>query len=473
MNHPMATNGLLDTAVEMITLIVVVGVLLAELSILLLRFFPAKKAANFCQHSAIQHSDMRPAVFLFLFGVDFSIAFIPLHMENLYQPLLGLPKDLVLGLPISAMFLCVSISLLVSGIWLDRRGWHEPFLVGVVLTALAKFYAGWAPSALHFIAAMGLVGLGYGLTIMAAQGFVITYTTNKNKAHGLAYLFAGFYAGSICGTAIGAMLAERIGYRAAFLLSGVIVLLTLSYTLIMLRKAFKRPQVTHNPTHGDSVKPMMLRQYWNFLSNRHILALVALSSLPSAIAVVGFLNYFSPIYLDRLGFSESIIGSVLVVYCLCMVYLGPPLSRYIDASGNQRPFIIIGSLVGSAAFISYYFFSGIVATGLAVVLLGLSSGLVLAAQPTYALTLGVSQQLGPGRALGIFQAATRIGQVLGPILFGLLMAATDIKQEAAQGVAWFGMAYLVATVLFVLATSNTTFKIKQKDLCYGSTPANS
>ncbi|MEZ5591885.1 MAG: MFS transporter [Gammaproteobacteria bacterium] len=182
----------------------------SELVILLLKVLQARNRQHAGTPAPVDPASMRPAVFLFLFGVDLSAAFVPLHMADLYQPLLGLPKDMVMGLPISAMFLSVSITIIVSGIWLDRRGWHEPFLTGVALVAAAKLYAWLAPSAVHFIAAMGMVGLGYGLTLMASQGFVIVQTDNKSKARGLAYLFAGIYAGSICGTAAGAMLAERI-----------------------------------------------------------------------------------------------------------------------------------------------------------------------------------------------------------------------------------------------------------------------
>lgn len=469
-----ATSKLIDVLIEITTVFIVTTLLFSELMTLLLRLL--KSETSICgSKKLVDPNSIRPVVFLFLFGVDLSAAFIPLHMKNIYQPLLNLPEDVVLGLPISTMFFCVSITIILSGIWVDRRGWHEPLLVGLFLTAGAMIYAWNAPTAIHFTIAMGLVGLGYGLALMAPQGFVMMHTDHSNKARGLAYLFAGLYAGSICGTATGAMLAERIGYRAIFLFSAVIIFLALIYTWVALRDAFKKqgqyerrhvahrynwpplkstPRLTRSCDNADkssqtiTAMPVTAKHYWNFLSNRYVLSLIFLSSLPSAIAVIGLLNYFVPVYLNHIGISQSIIGSVLILYGLCMVYLAPLISKYIDFSDNKRLFVVAGCILGGLSFLGFQFFTGLVATVIAVLLLGLSSCFVLASQTTYALTLDVTQQLGQGRAIGIFRASSRIGQMIGPILFGWLIITTDLQ----QGLVYFGSGYLVTAVLFSLAT---------------------
>ncbi|NJL59941.1 MAG: hypothetical protein HC887_10155 [Desulfobacteraceae bacterium] len=46
---------------------------------------------------------------------------------------------------------------------------------------------------------------------MSIQEFVLNSTDTKRRAKGLSHLTAGIFAGSICGCAIGAMLAQRIG----------------------------------------------------------------------------------------------------------------------------------------------------------------------------------------------------------------------------------------------------------------------
>jgi MFS family permease len=85
---------------------------------------------------------------------------------------------------------------------------------------------------------------------------------------------------------------------------------------------------------------------------------------------------------------------------------------------------------------------------------------LLASQTTYALTLDVTRQLGYGRAIGIFRASSRIGQMLGPILFGWLIVATDIN----QGLTYFGIAYLATAVFFLLLTFERV-KYREKTIC--------
>lgn len=457
----------IDVLIEMVIAVVVAILFSVELLILLLQVFQAKGTST--KSTSIALSKIRPAMFLLVLSVDLTSAFIPLHMENLYQPLLGLPKDVTLGLPISAMFFSVGIAIVTAGIWLDHRGWHEPCLVGIVLTGIGKTYAWLAPSAVHFIPAMGIVGLGYGLCLMASQGFIIAQTDDKSKARGLAYLFAAFYAAEICGRAAGSMLAERFGYNMVFLLGAFTAFLSLAYVFSTMRSTFVRPtQYNEKVASGQEKRPMPTAKasdYWNFLTNRYVLGLVFLSSLPSAIAVIGFLNYFSPIYLDRLGASESTIGGLLIMYSLCMVYVGPLVSKFIDDSDDKRVFVILGCVLGGFAFFSFNFFSGYSATIIAVLLLGLSSCFVLASQTTYALTLDVTKQLGQGRAIGIFRASSRIGQMLGPMLFGWLIIAFDIN----AGITYFGIAYLITAALFAFVTRKR-YTLKD-EITYETNPA--
>ena len=426
------------------TVIVISILFFVELLILIFKYIE-RQVEEPRQQMPLHYGIMRPAAFLFLFGIDISVSFLPLHMETLYVPILGLSKDTVMGLPISVEFMFVGISILVSGIWLDRRGWHEPFLCGLILAALGILYSWLATNALHFIVSRGIVGLGYGLSLMASQGFVITYSDWKSKAQGLAHLFAGIYAGSICGGATGAMLAEWLGYTPVFLFGAVILIAVVVYTLVFMREGMKKPappavKEKRGSTRG---KPIL-----NFVSNRTILGLVFFSSLPAAIAVVGLLNYFSPIYLKRIGASQSTIGQIMMIYGICLIYFGPFISRYVDVSRHKKIYIFLGCSLGSISLLTFYILEGYAAAVTAVLLLGLSSSFVLASQSAYTLELQVTQELGEGKAIGIFRSTSRVGQMLGPIVFSSIIVATNIR----SGITYLGLAYLLTAFLFLLLT---------------------
>jgi predicted MFS family arabinose efflux permease len=437
-------GNLMGVSLDVATIIVICTLFFIELLILVMYLLERKRSGTSPQIN-IHYGYMRPAAFFFLVGIDISISFIPLHAEQIYSPLFGLSKDIIMGLPISVEFLSVGISLFVSGIWNDRRGWHEPFLCGVVLAGTGELYSWWAPNILHFIISRAIVGIGYGLMILAAQGFVIAYSGQNSKAQALAQFIAGLYAGSICGGAVGAILAERVGYRSVFLIGAILLYGVVGYVFLFMRKGMVAPERYPSPARDPAIQNVGIR---DFLQNRIVLSLIFFSSFPASIAVVGFLNYFSPIYLKSMDVSQATIGRVMMVYGISLIYVGPIISRYVDASKNKRYFIFAGCVIGSLTFLSFFVFSGVLATLFAVFLLGLSSCLVIASQSAYLLNLNVTQRFGAGKAIGIFRATSRIGQAFGPVIFSCLIMSGDIRDAITR----MGMLYLVTAVLFLLLT---------------------
>ncbi|MGB5617279.1 MAG: MFS transporter, partial [Desulfobacterales bacterium] len=433
-------------AVDYITGIVISFLFLVEMLILVSQFINDRKKRS--AEAPIHYSIIRPAAFLFLFGIDISISFLPLHMETLYEPFMGLSKEVIMGLPISTEFFCVGIAILFSGVWLDRRGWHQPFITGLFLAGVGVLYSWLAPNALQFILSRAVVGLGYGLALMASQGFVIANSDDNSKASGLAHLFAGIYCGSLCGGAAGALIAERIGYEMVFLIGAVVLFAVILYTVVFMRNTIKKPQAEARTSIAPSVR---VGSIWRFLTNRKIVSLMIFSSLPASIAVIGFMNYFSPIYLNRAGESQSTIGRVMMIYGICLIYVGPFISKYVDAAKDKRLFIFCGCLLGSAAFLVFNIIEGLLAAAVAILLLGLSSSLVLPAQSAYALKIKVTNELGCGKAIGIFRASSRIGQVAGPVIFGWLIMAANIE----RGMTYFGCAYFLTALLFFLLTRSS------------------
>jgi predicted MFS family arabinose efflux permease len=380
-------------------------------------------------------------------------------MQKLYIPLLGLSKDTIMGLPISAEFMFAGIGILFSGIWLDRRGWHEPFIGGLVLAGIGFLYSGFAPDAIQFIISRGAVGLGYGLALMAAQGFVFNYSDSKTKTQGLANLLAGIFAGGICGGAAGAMLAEMVGYKLTFLFGSSILLAVVAYALFFMRNAMKKPKprvveiTTEQRPTGVSNSNV-----FKFLTNRIVLSLIFFSGLPAAIAVIGFMNYFIPVHLNRIGVSQSTIGQVQMIYGICLIYIGPLISKYVDASRDKKRYVFLGCVIGSCSFLIFHILDGLASATVAVFLLGLSSSFVLASQMVYALKLEVTQKLGAGKAIGIFRSTSRVGQMLGPVIFSTLFAVTNIN----KGITYFGLFYLLTAFIFIFLTQKDASKLAKE-----------
>ena len=382
---------------------------------------------------------IRIMAFFFFFGTDIAISFLPLHMASLYQPVAGLPREMVLGLPITVQMIFTALAFLSAGRWSDRRGWQWPFLSGLMLAALGFFVSGWAAEPFMYLAGMAIVGYGYGLTYMAGQNFVVRVNPDATRGVGLSQFYAGCIAGSLCGGAAGALLADRVGYSLVFMSGGVILVLTLAASCFYLRHLFG--------VHSRTAEEKPVRPLIDFFKDRKMLAVVFCSSLPSAIALVGFMNYFSPIYLNEMGASQSTIGRFFMLYGICMIYLAPWITRLM---GNMLPRfpIILAGVLGSSAFWIFYVWEGVSAVGIGILLLGFAA-CFNAARNAYAINLPVSQEIGEGRAMGTIFFVARLGQVAGPLIFGLLLATGDLHQAIFA----VGAVYLFLTLFFAILTA--------------------
>jgi predicted MFS family arabinose efflux permease len=436
---------LFEIGLDAVTVIVISFLFFGELLILAFLFIGGQTEAEQPTENRLNYRTIRPLTFLFLFCIDISISFIPLHMEAIYDPLFGLSKTMVMGLPISMEMFASGLAVLFAGVWIDRRGWYEPFFFGLIFALAGLIYSWKAPDALHFILSRGLVGCGYGLVLISAQGFVIINTGEKSKAQGLAQLFAGIYAGSICGAAMGAMLSERIGYQKVYFIAAIILSVMIVFMLLLLRDSLKKQTKIKS---SQTAKTVSLKQILTFFSNRSIIGLLLFGIIPSAIAIVGFINYFFPIYLDRLGTSQSNIGRVYMLFGLCLIYIAPVISRVMDSSDSKKKYLFINGALGSLALFIFYFFGGFAVTAVAVLLLSLS--MCYDASRPYALKFKETHELGIGKSLSIFTSFEKIGQVFGPILFGILFITPDIHTTLA----YLGGAYFFLTIIFMLIAKN-------------------
>ena len=389
----------------------------------------------------------RFAAFAFLFAFALPVSFVPLQMKELYTPLLGLPRSVILGLPISLEMLCTLFSALAAGALADRRGWRVPFLIGIVVTASGMLFCAMASTGYQFILARGICGLGYGLSWMSLQTYLYSNATPTTRARGTSHYVAGIFSGHICGTALGAMLAERFGYAMVFQLGAALALSSLLFFFLFMRKVSgvsgqARPQ----PIAAASGVPSRPGALASYFKDRNTLLLMVCCVIPFSICQVGLLFFATPLYLNQLGVSQSDIGRVLMIYGLSVVYLAPQMSKIVDRHEHKGLFIAIGGLLGGLGLSLLFVHQGFAMVAGAIFLLGLASSIGSSAQTAFALKLRSTQELGMGKAMAIQRAADKLGQMLGPLALGALMSGISIS----QGLVVLGVGYMVVSLVFLL-----------------------
>ncbi len=384
---------------------------------------------------------IRPLTFLFFIAFDMSISFIPLYMKKLYEPLFGLPKDIVLGLPISAEMICIALSSYLAGLLIDRKGWRLPFFSGLSVVACGVLLSALAQNALLFIIARAIIGTGYGLTLVSMEGYLLSGQSKDSRLAGFSQLYAGLYAGKLCAAALGAMLAERLGYVTVFFIQITMLSVPLLFALCFAKD--HAPQAAEAAPANSTERGALGR----FLSNRRIVTFFLLITLPSMVCTVGFLCYFFPLFSNGLGVSTSNTGRAFMIYGVCFILLGPALGRFIARRGNALPYVYLAGSTGVVAMFIFFWKGSFVAALCAIFLLGLSDTINSVAQTGYFLNLDATHALGEGKGLGLLRLTRKIGEALGPIIFGgVLMLGTR------AGIGVIGAVYFLLLALFFVVT---------------------
>ena len=121
--------------------------------------------------------------------------------------------------------------------------------------------------------------------------------------------------------------------------------------------------------------------------------------------------------------------------------------------------MLAGGILGGLAFVTFNTDFGIASMIVSVFLLGLSSSFVLSSQSTMVLELKETRALGEGTALGIFRSISRIGQVIGPLIFGWVLLSGDLTEV----INYLGYSYIGAMLILAVFVMNRAGDLENKN----------
>ncbi len=391
------------------------------------------------ESSRIHHdvSVVRPQAFVFFLAASMATSFLPVILKN-FDPIFGLPENIFLGLPLTIEIFASIVSTMVTGVLLDRHGWRPPFMAGLFIVAGGTLLSALSSSAIVFLVARLIVGVGYGFAWMSLRGYVANGGTEASRVTGFAALNSGIYAGINCGVILGAFLIVRLSYSGIFFVSllfmGVAIAFSLAFTTNLM-------PATVAPVHPHDQKSRSL------IADPKVLLMFLTVAIPTAICLM-FLNYFVPVYAKTIGISPSDVGRLFLLYGLCVIYLGPLLSKSVIGKYSYKLTISVSFLLIIAGLILFGFFPSPVTCTIAVLALGLSDGIGLVAQNSYFLSLDAVKRYGIGKSLGIYSIVKKVGQTSGPLIFGWL-------SMTGMGIGVLGIVFAMALLLFLVVSSSS------------------
>lgn len=378
----------------------------------------------------------------FLFAYALPISFLPLFVRSLPDGGLGFAPGILLALPVIVEMACGLIAALIAGKLTDQYGWHVATLSGILILVAGFVLCTLAPNLVWFVFARAVVGAGYGLTWMGLQGFIVTRSTPAYRGFNMASGAAGLFAGQLSGAAIGALLMEQLGARSVFAVGAASMLLPLTGLVVLMHQYISRP-------HARAVQLGRIFEGANavlrLVLSKNVGLLLVGSVIPFSIAQVGLLSFGLPLYLETAGATVTESSRVLMIYGLCIIYLGPIIGRRADRYGSQKQWITAAGVLGSLGLLNMHWHQGLVPAALAVLALAIAGCLTGATYAPFLLSMPEVQRYGVMGSVSIMRAADKLGQMAGPMLLGMMYGTLVM----GSGLAVLGMIYLTGTLLFM------------------------
>ena len=385
-------------------------------------------------------TDIRLALFLFAAADALPLSFLPLYTRAAENPWGWLDQGVVMSLPLAGYLLAILMVSPLARPLTERLGHRNLLVLAMAPTLLGDLGLYAAASTTEIVLFRSLTGLGYAIVALACQDYVLDMVPKRDRDRSLGMFSAVLFGGIFCGTAMGGVLADRLGQAAVFLISALLITIS---ALLILRLMSGVERASQPGQLSPAIPPILAP-----LANRSFATLVVGIAIPANVILQAFISYLVPIVLDSLGASVADIGRTLMLYFLMIALVGPLAVRategrvpvaYVAAAGAALSFAALALPVVSMNQLTIL---------VAVVLAGVGYGMLRG--PLVSLAMAIAEdelvELGTTSVLSSLRTLERGGSILGLLAIAIVTTVFGYVPAIATLSLWA----LVGTVLFLL-----------------------
>lgn len=412
----------------------------------LLRAVVGSLAKTYRENSVADRSlPFRPellrALVFFLFGTcNLASAILPMHAANLYRPFLGLPKELLVTLPMTADFTCTALALLVIPLALGKVGIKRVGFIAAVLMVAGNVLCFIAPDTLFLSIGYALNGFACGALILVSNTAIGAQKSELDVNSGFAHFNASYLAGVNVGVVLGSILAQFFPYRLVFLFSSISALALLAVTFFSFRSKTVGYLYEVNYAKETKGKKFALLR---FLFNPVVPASLFLLLMPYSVSL-SFTSYFMPVFGMENGLKESNIGQLILLSGLFAILFGTSLCEYVRDKFSVKMIIFVSMLLNIGAILLFSFNVSIEMLVAAVVLIAVANIFILTNIETFYAALYQNADVSPMKALSVFSAVENLSMSIGPVIFSYILAG-----NTGTGLRVYAGAFLVCLLVFM------------------------
>jgi len=346
-------------------------------------------------------------MFIAIASFGIIIPILPSYLASINQG--GMAAGLMIAIFAAAQFLFSP----VAGKWADQYGRRKMIIYGLVgLTAsMFVFYASDSIWVLYFSRVIG--GIGAAMLVPAIFAYIADITTHDQRAKGNSLVSAAMSLGIVVGPGIGGFLADY-DLKLPFLVSALVSLVAVLFSVALLKEN-DAPASEQTEAMLLAEQESMFRKIGRSVNMPYFIPLVI-----TLVMSFGLLAYESVVglYLDNqfqstakdIAFMITATGVVSVIVQLFVV------DRIVRRFGETA--ILITFLIVAAAGFLLSLISGNYAMFFAVSLIIFMASSIL--RPVLNTMISKMAEGEVGFAMGMNNAYMSIGNVLGPLLAGML-----------------------------------------------------
>lgn len=348
-------------------------------------------------------------IFIVFVGIGLVIPILPKYMELLH----------INGSQIGLMVATFSISQLIfspiAGRISDRLGRKPVIITGMLIFALAEWIFGASNNIPLLFIARALGGVGAALIMPAVLAYAADVTTKQERAQGMGFINAAITTGFIIGPGIGGFVAQY-GVRIPFYGAAIAGLIAAIITFIFLPAHVEIADKDEDESlHDDKTSIPLWKQLALSVKEPYFMSLIII--FIASFGLANFETVFTLYVNDKFGFSTIDIAYIITFGSIAgAVIQATAFGAILNKFGEFK--VITACLFGSALFIVLTLFVHkywLIFTVTFLVFLAMD--ILRPALGTLMSKMTTTEQ---GYVAGLNSAYTSLGNILGPIIAGML-----------------------------------------------------
>ncbi|HEV8055982.1 MAG TPA: MFS transporter [Nocardioidaceae bacterium] len=314
------------------------------------------------------------------------------------------------GAVISAFALMRFVSALAGGRLVDRFGERVILTTGILVVAVSTGLAGLSQSYEQLLVLRAVGGIGSAMFTVSAVALLFRVVASDSRGRATSLFQGGFLIGGLLGPLVGGALTE-VSLRLPFFVYAVSLLVAGGIGAVFLAQA----RLREPPGDGDPASVAHTGIAEAFRHPAYRAALVA--NFGTGWALFGVRMSLIPLFVtEAVGVGAFWVGVGFLCSSVAQALTLIPAGRVVDQQG-RRPALIAGGLVAGTAMLLLALTTALAVYVAAMLMFGVGAAFLGTAP---AAVVGDVMHGRGGRVVAVFQMASDLGAIVGPLVAGAL-----------------------------------------------------